>query len=329
VAMAKANRVRRYLSGAALIGTRIRMARKRRGPKWSQQNLVDRVDAWYSKRGLESTWDYSALSRVETGASDARRLTDMDIEAFADVLEVSRPWLLGWDEEKSVLPWEALSDPRYAQDFGRHLAEVQHGADEFLGWASFLPCSIEPPDFMERHHELLFGKHRPSLSGRSIEIALKNYNDIGHTRRKQLEESARTRSWRFRHIMFHADLYAIAAGEDLYGEVSPALRAKCFNNLIRLITNDDMRVDLLVVTPEELRSTVEFADTLVCIDTRFVFWRDRQGSVHSSSDAAMVKANRRLLESLEAQAEHSRPAVVGLLQDLEREALRKPWPRTQ
>ena len=68
-------------------GHRIRAARNMRDPKWTQDEVLAKMHTRHHMVFTRNT-----ISRIETGQ---RYVTDLELIAFADVLQVSTAWLLG------------------------------------------------------------------------------------------------------------------------------------------------------------------------------------------------------------------------------------------
>jgi transcriptional regulator with XRE-family HTH domain len=75
-----------YLEGKNIIGDRVREARIRYKPKVTQVELISRLQV----RGLEM--DETSISKIE---NKTRSVTDRELVAIADSLNVSINWLLG------------------------------------------------------------------------------------------------------------------------------------------------------------------------------------------------------------------------------------------
>jgi len=81
------------------LGQRIRATRRRK--RWTQEDLIHRLDA----KGL--TRSLSWLSRLETGKG--RQLSMHEFSTIADALEVGRDYLEYGDENKAAALQERLS----------------------------------------------------------------------------------------------------------------------------------------------------------------------------------------------------------------------------
>ncbi|MFR1434080.1 MAG: helix-turn-helix domain-containing protein [Acutalibacteraceae bacterium] len=66
---------------------RIRVARNMHDPKWTQDDLLAKMHIRHN-----IVFTRNGISRIETGQ---RYVTDLELIAFADVLQVSTAWLLG------------------------------------------------------------------------------------------------------------------------------------------------------------------------------------------------------------------------------------------
>ena len=72
-----------------IVGERVRMARQRRTPPLTQDELSGQLAAY------DVTLDRAAVSKVETGR---RYVSDFEVRALSKVLGVSPAWLLGMEK---------------------------------------------------------------------------------------------------------------------------------------------------------------------------------------------------------------------------------------
>jgi hypothetical protein len=72
-----------------LVGERVKLARRRRNPPLTQDELSGQLAAF----GLQL--DRIAISRIEGGS---RYVTDFEVRGFSKVLGVSPGWLLGLEK---------------------------------------------------------------------------------------------------------------------------------------------------------------------------------------------------------------------------------------
>ncbi len=77
-----------------LIGSRLRLARLMKKPIVRQKDLLARLEV----KGLHLS--DSAISKIESGN---RSVTDIELVAFAEALNVSVMWLLGKDNQQKFI----------------------------------------------------------------------------------------------------------------------------------------------------------------------------------------------------------------------------------
>lgn len=77
-----------------LVGQRLRLARLMRKPVVRQKDLLARLEV----KGLHLS--YSAISKIESGS---RSVSDFELLAFAEALNVSVLWLLGKDNQQKFI----------------------------------------------------------------------------------------------------------------------------------------------------------------------------------------------------------------------------------
>lgn len=78
-----------YMAKRNIIGKRVRLARKRAKPHISQLDLAARLQI----KGVRL--EQAAISKIEAGT---REVTDIEIVAIAEALDVSVSWLFGRSE---------------------------------------------------------------------------------------------------------------------------------------------------------------------------------------------------------------------------------------
>lgn len=230
-------------------------------------------------------FDYQTLKRVEL------ELQMPSGSAFHELAPPTNvPWV-AWQESN-------LEDVR---EIGTRMGEHLRQAGQLLSWANFLPCSLETPEFTERHHESIFGARyqypdqwKPIVEG---------YNLLGSKRREALLSAGSDRKWNFTHMMFFTDLARIAdLRSDEYSVCSASCRRECLLGLIDLLTKrPDWRVRLALVTKEDeviLRSRVpwnqrHFDSLVMPMDgdgkPLFAFWRDDFGKMTSTDSPVALQ----------------------------------------
>ncbi|HEX9428015.1 MAG TPA: helix-turn-helix transcriptional regulator [Candidatus Polarisedimenticolia bacterium] len=259
--------------------------------------------------------------RPRPGKGAAMALHPHEIRILASALEVSPEQIVA-DHDGGIVAWDPLTNPQRAAHFSSLLKSFERGARELLGWAEFLPCSLETPEFMHAHHRAIFNAdaldlpetERAEWSGAAIAM----YDAIGGQRRQALLSSGASRPWAMTHMMLRPDLERIACGEGAFAGIAAASRRACLRNLRRLVADRSLRIDL-VILPEEagLRHLVQGFDSLVVLDESFAFWRSFSGDIAYTAHPSIVRLRRALLETLRGQAQQSRPDdIIDLLDQL-------------
>ena len=169
---------------------------------------------------------------------------------------------------------ELVPDPRYwpeqADEFDRAFANAMTGARELIGWAKFLPCSLETPHFIQAHHAALFRDYSSSVQTVCVDL----YNRIGL---RHCERFTQHRAWHFWHLMLLKDIEAIADGKKEYKHVTAALRRECLTELLIKVSTPAWKVRLVVAEelPPDVKAFFSGLDSAVCVDDHFVFRREQ------------------------------------------------------
>ena len=176
------------------------------------------------------------------------------------------------------------------------------GAKALIGWAEFLPCSLETPEFMEEHHNAVFGPYGGATHEECVEL----YNRIGHRQRKNFEEMGFHRRWTFWHLMLKKDLVAIAKGGAEFQRVRPEARKGCLDDLLSKVTDPRWKVRLVVAEDMPLDEARWFMglENVTCIDDRFVFRRDHWRVISYNTVPRRVQQFKWALEAFVTHAEY-------------------------
>ncbi len=139
------------------------------------------------------------------------------------------------------------------------LKEFLSTAKELIGWARFLPCSLETAGFTHYHHASIYRRQYEE----GWEELCKAYDKIGAVqraafsidgdkRKAALSEDCPRRPWRFIHMMYESDLKQII---DLkaqeYRECPLGDRIKCLKRLIDVVEQDVWKARLIIATEDD------------------------------------------------------------------------------
>jgi hypothetical protein len=227
------------------------------------------------------------------------------VKAFLHAVEAAygfKPRLQGFQTASGVIVPDPFINEQQAQVFYTMFRTHIAGAHALIGWADFLPCSLETPEFMEEHHKAFFRVYGGEAQAECVEL----YNRIGKRQRDTLEAQRFDRPWTFWHLMLRKDLAAIANGRREFEHIREGVRRRCLEDVFSKIADARWKVNLVVA--ERLPKAAAWFDTcdnVVCIDSRFSFRRNRVRVIVYSTDNATVEASRKALDAFVAQARYS------------------------
>lgn len=294
------------------IGKKVKEKREELG--YSQDKLADEC-AKASGNG-DVVWDREKIAKIEGDGKEygVREITPEKLEALACALGVSEQWLRG-GTEKGMVYADPLLNPRHALEVLDLLSRYGKDAKELLGWARFLPCSLETQEFMEAHHASLF-KGQPNSK-----TLIETYNGIGKQRLERLRNAGPNRPWVFYQLMFATDIRKIAEGTGEYVGISQNLRQACLQNLIGLIENESWKIHLIIDDDSETNSAFQFFlqlyDSLVIFDKNLAIWRTYSGANLYSTHQNLIDVTRQGLELFRKEATYrNREDVLKFLRSL-------------
>jgi transcriptional regulator with XRE-family HTH domain len=244
--------------------------------------------------------------RTRPGKGVAMALQPHEVKILAHALGVSPEQLVGEHAER-IVTWDPLTNPERARHFTSLLDEAGRSARALLGWAEFLPCSLETRDFMHAHHEAIFradALHLPEeLRSDYTRAVVRMYDTIGDRRREDLLGAAAARPWVFTHMMLRSDLERIAAGAGPYEAIGDATRRACLAHVRALVADRSLRVDLVIAEDREgLRELFQGFDSMVVFDGSLAFWRHYSGDIAYTTHPSIVRLRRNLLETFREHA---------------------------
>jgi hypothetical protein len=239
----------------------------------------------------------------------ARHVHDYELVAIPHALKFSLDDVMGTAFKRCALIWDPFADPEYSAKVLRLLQEHGKNAKELIGWAEFLPCSMETPEFMRAHHTQLF-RSQPAVSPREWRHLMDQYNDIGDRRRMHVLSVGRT--WYMRQLMRVSDLERIVNGTDEF-DFDKQIRKEGLAYLARLIVDPSSRMQFILAEDEDVRpierSFREF-DSQFMIDERVTVWRSHGGRISWSEDPVYIAHHRAVLERFVSLATYKAPDVV-------------------
>jgi len=231
----------------------------------------------------------------------ARQIEDYELAALPHALKFSLDEALGSNFKRCALIWDPFADSEYSANVLRLLQKHGNGAKQLVGWAEFLPCSMETPEFMEAHHTQLF-QGQLAVSAREWRQLMNEYNEIGHRRRAHVLSS--NRSWHMKHLMKISDLERIVHG---VGEFTfeKLIRKEEIAYLAALIADPTNRMELILaeeINVAPIERNLRDYDSQFTIDERLTVWRSHGGRISWSEDPGYIAQHQAVLDEFEKLA---------------------------
>lgn len=230
-----------------------------------------------------------------------RPLRDAFLHALEDVYGLV-PRTQGFRTRSGEIVPDPLFCEEQANEFYTLFRTYMVSAKVLIGWARFLPCSLETDEFMEEHHRSIFGFYGGEARKECTEL----YNRIGRIQREAFEQRGFQRPWTFWHLMLKKDVCAIAQGLGEFERVRPEVRKRCLENLLTKIIEPRWKLKLVVAEsmPHGVPEHVIKLDCAVCLDDRLVFRRDGWRVITYSTVAKRIQQFRGVLDTFVQQAEY-------------------------
>ena len=276
--------------------------RKRQG--LSSQEIINRANDYLEKKRSDEQLSSNMLKRLEAArpnvAGNRKNTTKlinlMILEAIGNALQLSMSELFPPNWRAGPLTFDPLMHPDYADRVLNVIQQYSAHNRTLVGWAQYIPCSLESRDFMEAHHKAFFAPEM-DLQGLAVSQTVDRYNKIGNKRRELFESNPKRPS--FTHIMFSKDFQAIIDGDGVYKNIPKYTRQSGLAHLKNLIRDNEFDVTfLLVPESDELLRVVEGKDSCVVLDDNFTFWRQPWGTMYCTPEKRVVETNTRRLEKL-------------------------------
>jgi hypothetical protein len=246
----------------------------------------------------------SALKTIEVEA----------IEIIAHALNVPADFLLGNRiSNRNLICWDPLLDEDQSAHMKILMKTYEEQTREFIGWATFLPCSFETKEFMELHHDAMFSALPPNHKA----LVVSKFNDIGNSRRLRLFSPKRR--YTFTVLICKSDLERIAFGRDEYRLIDPLSRKAALLHMNEILRDyGSTGIGLIVANDEdvdEFKIDMRDNDGVIVMGDQYTQWRLHRGDVLWSENPYWIKRHRRLIEDFCKRAAFSTPAAVRVLLD--------------
>ena len=225
--------------------------------------------------------------------------------------------------EDIILSLNPLANPEMRGEFFKLTGPYFAEANRLVGWGPFLPCSLETPQFMEKHHENIFANRLGRSAGSDrIRALVREYNLIGHESRERTKgQLSHNKDYQFVHIIDRVALNEIIdfSGDYSSFNLDDLLSQAEYLDGLGKEYGDRIQVFVSETTP---LFPLEFHDQIESIDSYFVILTDEKpliavartqfGTMHIIRDGENLS---KILASLEGVCGGS-SAGIGEISDM-------------
>lgn len=235
------------------------------------------------------------------------------LEIIAYALRVPPDFLLGRRTTRNPVCWDPLVDTDQSEHVKHLMKTYEEQTGEFIGWATFLPCSFETKEFMELHHDAIFSTLSPSHKA----LVVSKFNDIGNTRRLRLFNNKR--SYTFTVLICRSDLEKIGHGKNEYQLIGRDKRKAALQHVNKLLKDYWTKGIALIVAEDnavkELKEEMRDTDGVIVMGDQYTQWRLHRGDVMWSEHSYWIHRHRGWIEEFRKRAVFTTPSEVGGLLD--------------
>lgn len=242
--------------------------------------------------------DFDAIVSIYSG-NYPQCFTVDDIEIISNSFHTPCNDLL-FKNTKRRLTLDPVMDQEKMANIMKLISYYEKESGELKGWAEFLPCSLEPPKFMEAHHQALF-KH--IIDPKDRDKLIEDFNTIGHMRRKRVHSKERINTSTFTHLTFRSALDDIAHARGDYINISPILRRECLEFVQDKVADSQNRIYLIIADDDneayQVKRNLKGYDSMLLFGNYFTLWRDPNGTVFYSANESYVSKNHKIFNIFE------------------------------
>lgn len=240
---------------------------------------------------------------ASSGTSAARVITRSELMLLARALEVSVEWLGGTRNNEDPVVWNVLAQPERSDHLIHLLEDHEDRASEVMVWSEYLPCPFVTKEFMYAFHEIHYSEVDDLQDGKSRRRLVEFFNKMGGRRRARILKPERT--FEFTSLIYESELQWIAAGKNIYGQITKSVRKRCLENLVNLLTDPSLRLNLIIVDDQKvmrLRSSFRDFETVGVIGDLFSIWNYHSGSIGWSEHPKYVNRHGKYLRQMHTYA---------------------------
>lgn len=226
-----------------------------------------------------------------------------------------------WNRKPIYL--DPLFDDGTAEFIGYLIGKAEESAKVLTGWAEFLPCSLETPEFMHHHHRSLHKSNLHDEEQRANSLA-DRYDRIGNFRRAKFED--RNRGYDFEHLMFRSHLLNIADGKREYVSISKRLREECLRNLAKMVLKENLRLRVFIAPDEKcetLKEDMRGNDSMLVFGRHFTLWRNHFGDILWNENEFWINRHAKWADEFKSHSISNPTEVADALNELADRTKRK------
>lgn len=214
---------------------------------------------------------------------------------LSQALEIPCDDLLSRHKENRLF-LETILDPIAGEKIRNLIRVYEKQTGQLQSWSDFLPCSLESPEFMESHHQVLYGDSL--LEGG--DILIETFNTIGHKRREWIHSEERKANSSFTQLMFKSSLENIAYGKSDYENIAPEIRRNCLKFLYKIIADPNNRIKLIVAEDEAnmpIKRILRQFDSILVFGNSFALRREHDSTIFYSASEQWINKHNKLFKT--------------------------------
>ncbi len=252
------------------------------------------------------------MNRNEKPArSSAKVVTQQEVNVLANALEVPPEWLVGQRENGDPVVWNVLAQPNRVQAFVHLLHSSENQVKCSVVWGQYPAYPLVSEEFARAFNRVHFGK-LPVADNRAL---VEFYNGVARGTRKWILRPER--KFDYTNIIFQTDLVEVLCGKGIYSAISKSVLIRNIQVMIDLLTNDDLKIRLMIVKEKSAELTnLRPYQVVATVDNVLTFWNYHNGDLGWSENHAYVEPNQALLRRLSISAEADKIDPVGFLTSL-------------
>lgn len=126
-------------------------------------------------------------------------------------------------------------------------------------------------------------------------------NHIANTRRQKTFDDLTKRNQTIIQVIFYLDLIKIVVGKGNFKGIGVSVRRKCFEDLVKFITDDFFKINLIVAKVEDvphIRKYLRDYERLSICGNKFPVWGYHSAKIVWSENSIITKRHRKVLKEL-------------------------------